>query len=121
MNNHENKIKKELIYLLILAFIIILILIFTNPENISFNQNIWLKSNEKRKEMITDLTQNVLRKKSKVEIIRLLGSPDKIYFKNADLVYLLGKEKKLFSIDYEWFLIYLDTNGKYSYYKIERD
>jgi hypothetical protein len=121
MNNHENKIKKELIYLLILALIIFLIIIIFNSQSTSFNQNIWLKNNEKRKEMITDLTNNVLQKKSKNEIIKILGSPNKIYFKNADLVYLLGKEKTLFSIDYEWFLIYLDTNGKYSYYKIERD
>lgn len=104
-----------------ISIVIIILIINVIPKNSNFNRNIWLNNIDKRKEMINDLTNKWLPQRNKIEIISLLGEPNKNYFKNADLVYTIGKEKSLFSIDYEWLLIYLDNDEKYFKFEIKTD
>ena len=46
------------------------------------------------------------------EVVRLLGEPARTgYFDRGDLVYWLGPERGLFSIDSEWLVMKLDRAG----------
>jgi len=50
--------------------------------------------------------------KSKADISRMLGDPPPTdYFREWDMVYTLGAERGLFSIDSEWLVIQLDNSG----------
>ena len=45
-------------------------------------------------------------------VVRLLGEPQPTaYFRDFDLVYWLGPERGLFSIDSEWLVMKLDSTG----------
>lgn len=63
----------------------------------------------------------MLPNKDQLDIIHLLGYPDTSYFKEADLVYRLGMERGIMSIDSEWLLIYLDENKIFKSHKIKTD
>lgn len=56
------------------------------------------------------------------EVISLLGPPcDCGYFSDWDLVYRLGMERDLLSIDSEWLVIRMDRNGRIARYELARD
>jgi len=59
---------------------------------------------------------NRLDNMNRQEVIALLGEPvtDAKRMGNPDLLYVLGPERGLFSIDYEWLLIDFDPAGKVS-------
>jgi hypothetical protein len=59
--------------------------------------------------MATGRLRGLLRR----DIVALLGEPrPKEYFKEYDLVYWLGPERGLFSIDSEWLVFRLDGAGR---------
>ena len=59
---------------------------------------------------------------SRSEVIALLGAPpDTDKFRDHSLIYVLGPERGLFSIDYEWLAIDLDSTGKVSTVTVVRD
>ena len=64
--------------------------------------------------MIDDLLQQQrLVGMDRDAVIGLLGEPARTgYFKEFDLVYWLGPERGLFSIDSEWLVMRLDANGR---------
>lgn len=63
-----------------------------------------------------------LEGKTREEIVALLGEPPQTdYFSDWDLVYGLGMERGLFSIDGEWLVIRLDASGRAIEARIVRD
>lgn len=69
-----------------------------------------------RQRMVEDVIGGVLPGKSRQDIERLLGqSRQTPYFKETgrDLIYKLGPERGVFSIDSEWLLIWLDDRGRF--------
>ena len=101
-------------------------------KSIPFNSNTWkstssysYKKNDitDRQKMLKDMLQ-VIKGKSKLEIIKLLGPGKKTaYFKKTEnnLVYLLGPERSFFSIDNEWLLLNFDKNEKLTSHSITTD
>jgi hypothetical protein len=77
-----------------------------------------------RQRMLADLMRKVLPGKSRTEIEALLGpSLDSPYFRASgrDLIYFLGPERGLISIDSEWLLIWLDAQGRFKEARLARD
>ena len=60
------------------------------------------------------LMQQPLVGRTKAEIIDLLGNPEQEPHKFAeyDLVYVLGPDRTVTPIDFEWMLIKLDDQGR---------
>ena len=59
---------------------------------------------------------------SRSDVVALLGAPaetDK--FRGHSFLYVLGPERGLFSIDYEWLAVDLDSSGKVSAVTVVRD
>jgi hypothetical protein len=73
--------------------------------------------------MVDDLlARQPMRGRSRAEIVALLGEPrPTAYFKNYDLVYWLGPERGLMSIDSEWLVMRLDSAGRVSQARIVTD
>jgi len=99
-----------------------------------FNSFIWKNNNSnnqdnnsisEREKMLKDLVTNILPKKNKDEIEKILGaSLQTSYFKssNKDLIYYLGPERDhMINIDSEWLLIWLNDSNKFEKYKIVND
>ena len=59
---------------------------------------------------------------SRAEVVGLLGEPRKTeYFSNYDLVYWLGPERGLMSIDSEWLVFKLDSLKRVREYRLVTD
>ena len=56
------------------------------------------------------------------QVMELLGPPNgDSYFREWDLVYLLGPERGLFSIDSEWLVVRFGADGRVAEYDVVRD
>ena len=74
--------------------------------------------------MVDDLiTTYDLKGKTKSEVMTLLGPPtDTEYFKNdKNIVYYLGNERGIISIDSEWLVIDFDNRDKVKDYVVRTD
>lgn len=49
---------------------------------------------------------------ARAQVVQQLGEPVTDGFESSELVYHLGPERGLFSIDSEWLLVELDANGR---------
>ena len=59
---------------------------------------------------------------SRAEIVSMLGEPTKTsFYREYDLVYVLGNERGWMSIDSEWLLMRLDGTGRVSMAELGRD
>lgn len=68
------------------------------------------------------LASNALLKKTRVEVIDLLGAPPPTeYFSNWDMVYWLGPERGWIRIDSEWLVLRLGADGRVTEARIVRD
>jgi hypothetical protein len=68
------------------------------------------------------LKQRRLVGMSRAEIVSMLGEPTKTsFFREYDLVYVLGNERGWMSIDSEWLLMRLDRTGRVSVAELGRD
>jgi hypothetical protein len=68
------------------------------------------------------VARRILIGKSRSDVLGLLGEPPATgYFKEWDLVYWIGPERGFISIDSEWLVLRLGTNGRVSEVKIVRD
>jgi hypothetical protein len=76
-----------------------------------------------RLRMVDDLVDRNLRTGViRADVENLLGPPDKTsYFRNWDMVYLLGPERGFIRIDSEWLVFRLDAGGRVAEYQIVRD
>lgn len=58
----------------------------------------------------------------RAEVVELLGEPrPTAYFREYDLVYWLGPERGLMSIDSEWLVFRLDSQGRVAEYRLVTD
>ena len=73
--------------------------------------------------MIDDLLKKYsFQGMSREEVANILGEPDKTeYFKEWDMVYWLGPERSLISIDSEWFVLRLNEKKEVTEYRIGTD
>ena len=73
--------------------------------------------------MVDDLlSRRRLRGIRRDEVVALLGEPrPTAYFTDYDLVYWLGPERGLVSIDSEWLVLRLDGSGRVSDYRLVTD
>jgi hypothetical protein len=64
--------------------------------------------------MVDDLlARRELLGRSRAEVVALLGEPRRTdYFREYDLVYWLGPERGLMSVDSEWLVLRLDRSGR---------
>lgn len=94
---------------------------YLTPE--SFDQGKWLSKPEKRGEIVDDLIANTdFKRMTKKEIIKLLGEPENLYFKEPNnIVYYLGNERGLISIDSEWLVFWFDEEEKVFNYELKVD
>jgi hypothetical protein len=89
-----------------------------------FDQDRWFAQPEERVEMVTHLLSNVkLKGMPKEEIIDLLGKQEEdVYFKEQNnLVYYLGAEPGLPSIDSAWLIIWFDGDNKVIDFEVATD
>ncbi|UNL86825.1 hypothetical protein [Priestia koreensis] len=89
-----------------------------------FDQDRWNNHPEERVDMVDNLLEEVtLKGKTKSEITTLLGKQDpKAYFKKpTNLVYYLGDERGIFSIDSEWLIISFSDKGIVDHYEVTTD
>ena len=96
-------------------------------ETKTFDAKVWresllIETNTVRLQMVDDLLEkDLLKEKTKDEIIALLGTPPPTsYFSDWDMVYWLGPERSKFGIDSEW-LVLKFKNEKVDRYKIVTD
>lgn len=87
---------------------------------LKFEQEQWQENaktdNYTRQYMLKDLIKNILPKKSKSEIISILGKPDNIY--EDKIEYLIGPERSYFAIDLKVLHLFFDKEDIYTHYKI---
>ena len=68
------------------------------------------------------LARGTLDGLTRKQVVELLGEPpDTDYFRDWDLVYCLGMERGLFSIDSEWLLLRLGPDGRVAEARINTD
>ena len=68
------------------------------------------------------LRRENLRGRTRAEIVDLLGEPTKTeHFRDYDLVYWLGPERSLMSIDSEWLVFRLDAAGRVIEHRLVTD
>jgi hypothetical protein len=59
---------------------------------------------------------------TRAEVVGLLGPPDGgPYFRDWDLVWWLGPERGLMSIDSEWLVVRIGSDGRVAEYRVVRD
>jgi outer membrane protein assembly factor BamE (lipoprotein component of BamABCDE complex) len=63
-----------------------------------------------------------LKDMTRSEVVALLGQPaDADKFRSHSMMYVLGPERGLFRIDYEWLAIDLDPTGRVTSVAVVRD
>ena len=73
--------------------------------------------------MVDDLlARQRLRGATRREVVAMLGEPPETpYFRDYDLVYWLGPERSLMSIDSEWLVFRLDATGRVAEHRLVTD
>ena len=95
-----------------------------NEYKSSFTAEKWLNGDTEKVYMVDDLLNDYdIKEMTKDEVISLLGTPTTTeYFKvDNNIVYYLGNERGLISIDSEWLVIDFDESEKVSKYEIITD
>ncbi|NGQ94147.1 outer membrane protein assembly factor BamE [Brevibacillus sp. SYP-B805] len=95
-----------------------------NEYESRFTPSKWMAAKEKRVYMVDDLLErHQLAGMTRGEVRNLLGQPtDTAYFQEQNnWVYELGPERGLVRIDSEWLVIWFDTDGTVSRYRIMTD
>jgi hypothetical protein len=95
-----------------------------NEYKSNFTVEKWLTSDTGKVYMVDDLLDEYdLIEMTKDEVVSLLGKPsDTEFFKEAkNIVYYLGNERGIISIDSEWLVIDFDENMKDINYKVVAD
>ncbi|PAD69144.1 hypothetical protein CHH83_09920 [Bacillus sp. 7586-K] len=123
----ERKTKNKLKHIAMIGSIptiVCMVMLGINEYKSSFNTNRWLTSLSERVYMVDNLLSTYdLKGKTKSEVIELLGAPtDTGYFKTkTNIVYYLGNERGLISIDSEWLVIDFDEGERVVNYSVRTD
>jgi len=124
---NKKKVKTRFITISILSFIPVIycvVILGVNEYKSNFTTERWLNNPGERVYLIDDLLNEYkLIDKTKTEVHTLLGSPTETeYFKDENnIVYHLGNERGLISIDSEWLIIWFNDNEKVTKYEIVTD
>ena len=100
------------------------VLLGINEYNSYFSVEKWLNNETERVHMVDNLLKKYeLNGMAMDEVTTLLGEPTgSPYFEtDNNIVYYLGNERGLISIDSEWLVIDFDDNEKVVKYEIARD
>lgn len=123
----RNKDKKQLFTVMMVGLIplvICTIQLSVNKYTSNFNQERWLKFEDKRVHMVDDLMkEHKLIGKSNEEITKLLGAPmeTRSWEEGITTLYYLGNERGFISIDSECLVLQFDKDGRVIEYKVQRD
>ncbi|MFP3509539.1 hypothetical protein SB775_07725 [Peribacillus sp. SIMBA_075] len=100
-----------------------MVILGVNEYESRFTTERWLNNDEGRVYLVDDLlNDHELIGKTKGEVITLLGSPTETeYFKEEDVVYYLGAERGIISIDSEWLVIWFDGNEQAVKFELRTD
>lgn len=106
-------------------FVVLVISEYSHIPSRNFTTQEWIAKEDKRVEIIDDLVKRkLIDGKSKAEVLTILGEPlkDCEYFRSSkyDMIYCLGPERGLISIDNEWLLIWFE-HGTVKKYDVWRD
>lgn len=117
-----------LLFGLVLTFPLYKSVLDDYASRIAFDQTSWLAGNDrdaypKRTQMIDDLiSNNDFHGKSKAEVMTMLGEPTSTeYFSDWDMIYWLGPERGIFSIDDEWLILRFNERSVVIDYKVITD
>lgn len=95
-----------------------------NEYNSKFHTDRWLKNEQKRVYMVDDLlAKHKLVRKSKEEMIQLLGNPTETrrLEETTQTLYYLGNERGFIFIDSECLVLQFDHDDKVIEYTIQKD
>jgi hypothetical protein len=123
---YKNKRKGKIMSLVIAVFSIIPPLFLvdrlgTNEEKLNFTTEKWVNNPGDRGYIVYDfLNENEIVGKTKEEIRKLLGDPERnsFYNKENNVVYLLGLEIGLIRMDSSYLIIWLNEEKKVIEYEI---
>lgn len=92
----------------------------------SFDRDLWLTDQPRSiaRQRMADrlLARRILIGLRRPQVIAMLGEPrDTEYFRQWDMVYLLGDERGFISIDSEWLVLRLGSDGKVIEARLVRD
>jgi hypothetical protein len=97
-------------------------------QRIPFEKETWIAAGVTHAEpyrtrMVDDLLDRTdFRGMTREQVVAVIGEPsDTEYFSDWDMVYYLGPERGLFSVDSEWLTLRLDAQGKVSEVAVLRD
>lgn len=115
-------------------FYVLFVAFFLKPlydddaNRVPFEQNAWraadrVDARPYRGQMVDDLLAgNDFHGQTRNEITAFLGEPtDTEYFDDWDIVYWLGPERELFSVDSEWLVFRLNDDSLVTDYQLVRD
>ncbi|RRN74255.1 hypothetical protein EI200_02840 [Peribacillus simplex] len=126
-SHNKRKIKIRCIAISSIGFLLLLycvVILGVNEYESRFTTERWLNDYEGRVYLVDDfLNEHELIGKTKEEVITLLGSPTETeYFKEKDdVVYYLGAERGIISIDSEWLVIWFDGNEQAVKFELRTD
>lgn len=95
-----------------------------NESKSNFTIKRWLNNQSSRVYMVDNLLEKYdFEEMTMDEVTKLLGTPPetKLFKDNDNIVYYLGDERGLISIDSEWLIFEFDENEKVKRYEIRRD
>ncbi len=124
---NDRKAKQNLNFIIIMGtipFIVCTVMLGINEYKTNFTTKKWVGSMSERVYIVDDLLSTYnLKGMTKSEVITLLGPPtDTEYFKNEkNIVYYLGDERGIISIDSEWLVIDFDKHEKVTDYVVRTD
>lgn len=123
-NRSEKKNLKCLAVIGTIPLLVCLVILGINEYKTNFTTEKWVSNMSERVYIVDDLINTYeLNGKSKSEIVTLLGSPtDTEYFKSENnVVYYLGNERGIISIDSEWLVIEFDGSQTVKDYDVLTD
>ena len=76
-------------------------------DSAAWKRSLATKGDETRLFMVDDLLdKHPLIGRSRNQVVELLGEPDSTpYFRNFEMVYFLGRERRAFGLDSEWLVL----------------
>ncbi|TDK61804.1 outer membrane protein assembly factor BamE [Bacillus salipaludis] len=126
-NKGKGKVKSAFVVITTLGVIpplFCLVKLGLNEYKYNFTVENWIKSPTERVYIVDDLLNDYeLIGMTKDQVNTLLGKPTTAdYFKDDNnIVYYLGNERGLISIDSEWLVIWFNSSGKVVKYKVLKD
>lgn len=124
---HNRRAKKKLTLMMVIGTIplfICVVMLGLNEYKTHFTTEKWMNHLSERVYIVDDLINTYeLVGKTKSDVVALLGPPTETeYFKSdTNVVYYLGDERGIISIDSEWLVIDFDDNQIVKAYDVRTD